>query len=68
MKLRKWKTKNKGYSIIINEDVEICISYEKSKVQIEELINLIKKQGNQIIDISTDDGNLEDIFLRLTKN
>ena len=54
--------------IISSTKNEICISYEKSKVQIEELINLIKKQGNQIIDISTDDGNLEDIFLRLTKN
>ena len=31
MKLRKWKTKKKGYSIIINEDVEICISYEDFK-------------------------------------
>ena len=34
----------------------------------EELINLIKKNNAQIKDISTDDGDLEDVFLRLIKN
>ena len=34
----------------------------------EELINLIKKKNVKIIDISTDDGDLEDVFLRLIKN
>jgi ABC-2 type transport system ATP-binding protein len=33
-----------------------------------ELITLIKKNNVQIIDISTDDGDLEDVFLRLIKN
>ena len=54
--------------IISNLENEICISYEKSKINIEELINLIKKNGIQINDISTDDGDLEDVFLRLIKN
>jgi ABC-2 type transport system ATP-binding protein len=49
-------------------DTEICVSYEKSKVHIEELINLIKKNRVKILDISTDDGDLEDVFLRLIKN
>ena len=31
MKLKKWKTKKEGYSIIINKDVEICISHENFK-------------------------------------
>ena len=47
---------------------ETCISYEKSKINMEELINLIKKNNTKIIDISTDDGDLEDVFLRLIKN
>ena len=47
---------------------EICVSYEKSKINIEELINLIKKNNVKIKDISTDDGDLEDVFLRLIKN
>jgi ABC-2 type transport system ATP-binding protein len=47
---------------------EVCVSYEKSKIHMEELINLIKKNNTKIIDISTDDGDLEDVFLRLIKN
>ena len=54
--------------VLFNKDNKICISYEKSKVNIESLIYLIKKNDVKIIDISTDDGDLEDIFLRLTKN
>jgi ABC-2 type transport system ATP-binding protein len=49
-------------------DNEICLSYEKSKINIEELINLIKTNNVKITDISTDDGDLEDVFLRLIKN
>ena len=47
---------------------EFSVSYEKSKIHMEELINLIKKNNAKIIDISTDDGDLEDVFLRLIKN
>ena len=54
--------------IISNKENEICMSYEKSKVNIEEVISLIKKTNVQIYDISTDDGDLEDVFLLLTKN
>ena len=58
----------KSLKIIYNKENEICISYEKSKINIEEIINFVKKENVQINDISTDDGDLEDIFLRLTKN
>jgi|TARA_B100000809_G_scaffold261362_1_gene310099 ABC-2 type transport system ATP-binding protein len=54
--------------IISNEKNEICISFEKNKTNIEEIINLIKKDGAKIEDISTDDVDLEDVFLLLTKN
>ena len=54
--------------VISNEENEICVSYEKSKINIGEIINLIKKSNVQIDDISTDDGDLEDVFLLLTKN
>jgi ABC-2 type transport system ATP-binding protein len=54
--------------IISKLDNEICVSYEKSKIHMEELINLIKKNNVKIIDISTDDGDLEDVFIRLIKN
>jgi len=58
----------KSLKIIYNKENEICISFEKSKINIGEIINFIKKENIQINDISTDDGDLEDIFLRLTKN
>jgi ABC-2 type transport system ATP-binding protein len=54
--------------IISNEENEICMSYEKSKINIEQIMNLFKKDNIKINDISTDDGDLEDVFLRLTKN
>ena len=54
--------------IVSRSENEICVSYEKSKINIEELIYLIKKNDVKINDISTDDGDLEDVFLRLIKN
>jgi len=54
--------------IVSHTDNELCVSYEKSKINMGELINLIKKNNIKIIDISTDDGDLEDVFLRLIKN
>ena len=54
--------------IISKLNNEICVSYEKSKITMEELISLIKKNEVKIKDISTDDGDLEDVFLRLIKN
>ncbi|MBA1340094.1 MAG: ABC-2 type transport system ATP-binding protein [Pelagibacterales bacterium] len=54
--------------IISNSENEICISYEKNKINIEKLIYIIKKNNVQINDIFTDDGDLEDVFLHLTKN
>ena len=54
--------------VISQLDTKICISYEKNKIYIEELIDLIKKKNVKIMDITTDDGDLEDVFLRLIKN
>jgi ABC-2 type transport system ATP-binding protein len=54
--------------IISNSQSKISVSYEKSKMNIEQLINFIKKNDVKIIDISTDDGDLEDVFLRLIKS
>ena len=54
--------------IISNFENEVCVSYEKSKINMDELIILIKRNNVQIRDLSTDDGDLEDVFLRLIKN
>ena len=54
--------------VLSRTNTEICVSYEKNKITMGKLINLIKKNNVEILDISTDDGDLEDIFLRLIKN
>ena len=51
-----------------NDKKVFLLSYEKSKININDLIQIYKKQGINILDISTDDGDLEDVFLTLTKN
>ena len=54
--------------IILNNQNKLSVSYEKSKINIDIILSMLKEQNIKIIDISTDDGDLEDIFLRLTKN
>jgi len=62
------KKKINGLSFSSNLSNEIIISYERNKHKIEDIINIIKSEGIEIIDISTKDGNLEDVFIQLTKN
>ena len=62
------KKKISGLSFSSNLNNEIIISYERNKHKIEDIINIIKSEGVEIIDISTKDGNLEDVFIQLTKN
>ena len=47
---------------------EISALYEKKKHKIEDIINKVKNNGMEIQDISTDEGNLEDVFINLTKS
>ena len=54
--------------IISNNNNKITVSYEKSKIKIEDVIFYLGKKGVKILDISTDDANLEDVFLNLTKD
>jgi len=58
----------KSLKIIYNKDKELCLSYDKNKVKIEEIIKFITSKNININDISTDDGDLEDVFLQLTNN
>ena len=58
----------KSLKIISNENGKLCISYEKSRINIDQIIDHLIAQNVKILDISTDDGDLEDVFLRLTKN
>ena len=58
----------KSINILSNEINELKVSYEKNSLNINEIIKFINEQNIDLLDISTDDGDLEDVFLRLTKN
>ena len=54
--------------LINNNENFLTVSYEKSKININEIISLINMQKANILDISTDDGKLEDVFIKLTNS
>ena len=58
----------KSINVLSSETNELTVSYEKNALNISEIINFINDQNIKIFDISTDDGDLEDVFIRLTKN
>ena len=53
---------------IINSNDTITVSYEKESFNFDKLINYLKEKNLKILDISIDEGNLEDVFIQLTKN
>ena len=57
-----------GIKFSYKSDNEITAVYERKKHKIDEIINKIKNAGMEIYDISTDEGNLEDVFIDLTKS
>ena len=46
----------------------ISVNYEKESIDFELLINYLKEKNLKILDISIDEGDLEDVFIQLTKN
>ena len=68
-KINKMNLENlNGIKFLHKSNNEIIASYEKKKHKIDEIINKVKKQGMEIYDISTDEGDLEDVFTHLTKS
>ena len=57
-----------GIKFSYNSNNEITALYEKKKHKIDQIINKVKSAGMEIYDISTDEGNLEDVFIDLTKS
>ena len=47
------------------DDTQITATYDKNKFKFDQIINVVKNHA-EIIDISTDEGDLEDIFLQVT--
>ena len=57
-----------GIKFSYKSNNEITALYERKKHKIDEIINKVKNAGMEIYDISTDEGNLEDVFIDLTKS
>ena len=57
-----------GIQFFYESDNKVTAMYRRSKNQINEIINLIKNSGMEIIDISTEEGDLEDVFIDATKS
>ena len=57
-----------GIKFSYDSNNKITASYERKKHKIEQIINKVKDAGMEIYDISTDEGNLEDVFIDLTKS
>jgi len=51
----------------LKSDSEIIAIYDKNKFKFDKIINVVKENA-EIIDISTEDGNLEDVFVQLINN
>ena len=51
----------------LGENNYIFVSFNKNTLRIEELLDYLKKKQLKILDIITDDGDLEDVFVQLIK-
>ena len=57
-----------SFKVLSNISNELIFTYEKSKLNIDQIISYINKKNVKILDMSTDDGDLEDVFVTLTNN
>ena len=58
----------KGIQFKIISKNLITATYEKNSLNFGEIINYFNQNNIKIEDISTDDGDLEDVFVQLTKH
>ena len=52
----------------INSKNSIVVTYEKNSLDFAEIVNYLNQKNVKIEDISTEDGDLEDVFVQLTKH
>jgi len=57
-----------GVQFISEHNNIIIAIYEKNSFKFEDIANVLKKNNIEILDIATEDGNLEDVFIQLTNN
>jgi ABC-2 type transport system ATP-binding protein len=57
-----------GVQFNIDNPNTISVLYEKNSCKFDDIINCIKSKNIEIIDIATEEGDLEDVFVQLTNN
>ncbi len=58
----------KDINFKINSKNSILVTYEKNSLDFGEIINYLNENNIKIEDISTEEGDLEDVFVQLTKH
>ena len=68
-KIRKEQNlKTRGIKFQIESNDTITATYEKNSYKFDDIVNELKLNNIEILDIYTEDGDLEDVFLQLTKS
>ena len=62
------KLKSESFSFSINSENTISVTYEKNLHKFNEILDIFNKNSIEILDILTNDGDLEDVFVQITKN
>ena len=57
-----------GVQFSTDKDNTITAIYEKNSFKFDDISNVLKKNNIEILDIATEDGDLEDVFVQLTNN
>ena len=57
-----------GIQFKINHKNSISVVYEKNSFNFGEIINYLSQNEVKILDIVTEDGDLEDVFVQLTNH
>ena len=60
--------KMEGIQFKIDSSESISVIYEKNSLNFGEIINYLSKNNIKILDIITEDGDLEDVFVQLTNS
>ena len=57
-----------GIQFIVNPNNTITAVYEKNNYKFKKILNFLKKNNLEIVDIITEDSDLEDVFVQLTNH
>ena len=58
----------KNINFKIESKNSISLTYEKNSLDFGEIVSYLNQNNIKIEDISTEDGDLEDVFVQLTKH